>query len=103
MFGKPDMDDAVSEAASDPHVHLFDVRSVQEYEAGHIPGATRLTNESLEQLVGDRSDTIYLYCLSGGRASAAQAQLNRLGYGNVVNLGGIGRWKGELEKGGGES
>ena len=40
----------------------------------------------------DRDATIAVYCASGGRSSSAKQILERLGYGNVHNIGGLGHW-----------
>jgi thioredoxin-like negative regulator of GroEL len=41
----------------------------------------------------DKSKTVYIYCLSGGRSSSAAAELRMKGY-QVVNLeGGMNAWK----------
>jgi len=42
--------------------------------------------------------TIFVICLSGGRASDAVAYLKRVGYTNVYNIGGVGSWKYGLVK-----
>ncbi|MDC7219710.1 MAG: rhodanese-like domain-containing protein [Spirochaetales bacterium] len=85
---------------SDSAFTLIDVRTSGEYASGHIPGARNIPYES----VGDslkktaKDGEIVLYCQSGSRARAAKATLAGKGYSNVWNFGGIGQWRGKLEK-----
>ena len=49
----------------------------------------------------DRDARIAVYCASGGRSSSAKMILDRLGYSDVHNIGGLGHWAqagGELEQ-----
>ena len=41
---------------------------------------------------------IYSYCLSGARSGRAVSALRAMGYVNATNIGGINRYRGELEK-----
>jgi 3-mercaptopyruvate sulfurtransferase SseA len=42
----------------------------------------------------DKSKTVYVYCLSGGRSSSAAGQLQEMGFKSVVNLsGGMLAWQ----------
>ena len=72
---------------------LIDVRSKDEYDEGHINGAILIPHTQIEQkisnYVSDKNYPIKLYCRSGHRASIAKDALNRMGYQNVVNLGGF--------------
>lgn len=74
---------------------LIDVRTREEYAAGHIEGAVNITGDDLiEGNLGalmnlEQDSPIQLYCQSGGRAEAVKAQLQVIGYSNVTNLGGI--------------
>ncbi len=74
---------------------LFDVRTLEEYEVGHLPGAVLIPYETIREripvLAPDKSVQIYLYCHSGSRASIARVTLERMGYTQVVNLGGLSR------------
>ncbi len=72
---------------------LFDVRTLEEYEVGHLSGAVLIPYDTIRERIHvvapEKSMQIYLYCHSGGRASMAQHTLEKMGYNNVVNLGGI--------------
>ena len=80
---------------------LIDVRYDFEYEMGHIPGAINLPLNNiieLENLEPLKDRTILLYCASGNRSEKALAILRANGYINAINIGGIGSYKGQLEK-----
>lgn len=87
----------------DPSVCVLDVRSYNEYNMGHIPGAVCIPVESIgrEPIVrlADRDQMILVYCRSGRRAKKAAAKLARLGYTNVAEFGGIMKWKGPVKRG----
>ncbi|MBK7099913.1 MAG: rhodanese-like domain-containing protein [Sphingobacteriales bacterium] len=72
---------------------FIDVRSEQEFTSGHIEGAInvplheiRLKMEDIEQM----EKPLVIYCLSGGRSSAAVGFLRQAGIEEVYNGGGIG-------------
>jgi rhodanese-related sulfurtransferase len=75
---------------------LIDVRSPEEYTAGHIPGSVNIPIEVLEwelfNLQLSPYTPIMVYCKSGIRATSAACILISLGFINVYNLGGIQRW-----------
>lgn len=80
---------------------LLDVRTQEEYDNGHIPGAllipdTELTARSGE-LPEDKDCTILVYCRSGRRSAASAAVLAELGYRDVRDFGGILDWPYETE------
>ena len=74
---------------------ILDVRQPQEYQSGHIPGATLIPLGELEarQEELDRSKKIITYCRSGHRSMAAAIALCGLGFKGVQHLdGGILNW-----------
>jgi rhodanese-related sulfurtransferase/rubrerythrin len=74
---------------------LLDVRQPEEYEAGHIPGATFIPLGELEarQEELDRDKKMITYCRSGHRSMAAAIALCGLGFKDVHHLeGGINNW-----------
>ena len=83
---------------SDEQVFLVDTRSQAEYERGYIPGAQHIRHAAIaDNLPTDnKDDLIILYCEKGVRSGQAFRTLTSLGYTNVVNFGGINRWKGEI-------
>jgi rhodanese-related sulfurtransferase len=79
---------------------LIDVREPAEFAAGHLPGAVNLPRGLLEFQIesppvsADRSRTLVVYCLSGGRAALAADSLQQLGFTQVHSLaGGIAAWR----------
>ncbi len=72
---------------------LIDVRSIDEFSAGHLKDAIPLPLNCLGRDIGgvviDRAASIIVYCQSGGRSAAARRLLLDMGYQHVVNGGGI--------------
>ena len=89
-------------ANEDGHV-IVDVRSKDEYAAGHIPGAICIPNESITNTqpaeLPDLNQVILVYCRSGNRSRQASQKLYDMGYTNVYEFGGINDWTGETESG----
>lgn len=81
---------------------MLDIRSEEEYEEGHIPGAKNCQLQELSYLLSDvdADDKIVLVCRTGKRATQVKALLEDEGYHNVeVLAGGMTAYKGEIEKG----
>jgi molybdopterin/thiamine biosynthesis adenylyltransferase/rhodanese-related sulfurtransferase len=77
---------------------VVDVRELDEFQEGTIPGAVHIPRGSLEsrieQAAPDRSAPIVLACASGSRSAFAARTLGELGYTDVTSLaGGFSRWK----------
>ena len=75
---------------------LLDVRTDDEWKAGHAVGAVhfelaRLQRGELPSIPKDA--VVYVYCRSGGRAAQAKTILEQRGYANVTNLGGLANWQ----------
>lgn len=71
---------------------LIDVRTKEEFKEKHIKGAVNLDVNELnkgEFPKADKDKEIYLYCKSGNRARQAKIILEKAGYKNVKNLGGL--------------
>ncbi len=80
---------------------LIDVRSLMEYNQGHIDGAINIdVQEILNMTDGlvyentniSKDKKIIVYCRSGSRSSSAASKLIELGYKNVYDLGSIDNW-----------
>ena len=86
----------------DGHV-IVDVRRQDEYDAGHIPGAILIPNESIDAEppaeLPDKNQIILIYCRSGNRSKQAAEKLFNMGYTNIYEFGGITDWKGEIVTG----
>ena len=100
-FRQITMDEAVSMMKNESGYIILDVRTTEEYDAGHIPGAICIPNESIgtEPIpeLPDKDQLILVYCRSGNRSKQASAKLAALGYTNIVEFGGILDWQGETE------
>jgi phage shock protein E len=79
---------------------LLDVRTAEEFGAGHIPGALLFPYDELEAKFKDpdKGRPIVVYCRSGRRSAIAKTTLERMGYRNVSDFGGYGNWTGRLDK-----
>ena len=86
----------------DGHV-IVDVRRMDEYIEGHIPGAICIPNENIDQerpeKLPDLDQIILVYCRSGNRSKQASEKLTAMGYRNVYEFGGIITWTGETVTG----
>lgn len=82
---------------------LVDVREVEEFVEGHIQGAINLPlstilEEDVNDILPNKSQTIFIYCRSGNRSQTASAKLCELGYTNIIEMGGIIDWTGQIVK-----
>lgn len=79
---------------------LLDVRTKEEFDAGHIPGAVLAPYDALQTTFAepDKNRPIVVYCRSGRRSAIAAETLARMGYTDISDLGGIDRWKGDLQR-----
>jgi len=79
---------------------ILDVRTQEEYDSGHIPGAICIPNESIgteqPEELPDLRQVILIYCRSGNRSKQAAQKLFDMGYTNVYEFGGIIDWTGEV-------
>lgn len=80
---------------ANPDAILLDVRSQEEYDQGHIPGAVCFPNEDILPelpLPFEKDAEILVYCHSGRRSAEAAEKLKHMGYTNVADFGGIQDW-----------
>lgn len=79
---------------------LLDVRSAEEFAAGHVEGAVLMPHDEIatrlpeldQQLAGDRTRPLVIYCRSGRRSSEAKATLEQAGFTQVLDLGAMSNW-----------
>lgn len=84
-------------------VQLVDVRTPQEFNAGHIDDAINIDisdpetfTEKVENL--DKEKPIYIYCQMGGRSKKASQKLKELGFKNIFDYsGGYGEWSAQTK------
>ncbi len=69
---------------------LLDVRSKQEYEETHLPGAINISlydiKQEIEKKIPNKNETIIVYCETGSRSKQAKTILEQINYKNVYNL-----------------
>ena len=97
------MEEAVTMLEEETGYTILDVRTAQEYSEKHIPGAINIANESIGTKdipeLPDKDQLILVYCRSGNRSKQASEKLIKLGYTNIVEIGGINSWPGETVAG----
>jgi rhodanese-related sulfurtransferase len=69
---------------------LLDVRTPGEYARGKIAGSINLPVDKVDcdvlSLIPDKSEKVYVYCLSGSRSVHAVDTMVNLGYTNVFDI-----------------
>jgi rhodanese-related sulfurtransferase len=81
---------------------LVDVRTLVEFESGHIEGAENVPVDEVTTAVAswDKAAPVVLYCATGSRSLNASGYLKEQGFSHVYNLAsGIAAWDGEFVKG----
>lgn len=86
---------------ADDSLVILDVRTQQEYEQAHIPGAILLPLDQVEEraqtVLPHKDQLILVYCRSGNRSKQASELLAAQGYVNVKEFGGINDWPFDVE------
>jgi rhodanese-related sulfurtransferase len=77
---------------------VIDLRTAEEYAAGHLPESQNIPLDQLEARageIGNLKDTpLIVVCQTSARAASACKRLEKLGFGKVGQLaGGIGGWR----------
>ncbi len=67
---------------------FLDVRTPQEYAAGHVPGAKNIPLQVLANHLDEipRSGKVFVYCESGARSTKATRVLVDAGFDNIINM-----------------
>ncbi len=84
--------DTFKEGISRRRIQLVDVRTPEEYEAGHIKKATNIDfladnfEKEIQKVNKDRP--VFIYCRSGGRSGRAAELMKKLGFKKVYDLRG---------------
>ncbi len=101
LFG-PGINEHMEQARATAGSIVVDVRTPGEFAQGHVKGAINVPVDRIDAIsskVKNPDAPLYLYCASGARSSSAARYLERSGYTNVTNMGGIGGYRGEVAKG----
>lgn len=92
--------DKVKGLVNNKHVQIVDVREINEYVLGHIPGSTNIPLSQLVTQIDEidpEKETIFV-CRSGNRSGKVCEYLSSLGYKKLKNMvGGMNQWKGHIE------
>ena len=79
---------------------IIDVRTPQEFQAGHVKGAINIPHHvigsKIQDVTGEKDREVLLYCRSGRRSGIALEALTKLGYTNAKNVGGYEAFKKQL-------
>jgi rhodanese-related sulfurtransferase len=78
--------------AKDPALVVLDVRTPEEYAAGHVPGAVNVPHDQVEARIAElaplRDKDVVVYCRSGKRAGMALGVLEKAGFRKLGHLEG---------------
>ncbi len=83
----------IGELVEDGELQLVDVRTPGEYQQNGVSGAVNIPLQELDRRygeLGDREETLLLYCRSGNRSGQARRLLERQGFENIVDLRTVG-------------
>lgn len=95
LTGGPSLEEGL--ARMDKNGVLLDVRTHQEYESGHLPGAINIPVDQIPSAPIPQGRPLYIYCHSGARSGQACRWLQKAGY-QAENLGGLMGYRGKLER-----
>ncbi len=94
-------EEAAQIMASEKNYIIVDVRTQEEYDKKHIPGAVLVPIDEIKKgnlsALPDKNQTLLIYCWTGRRAEDSAVLLAELGYKNIYEFGGLVSWTGELE------
>ena len=101
FFKSADINEGVKQFRSDKNAVLLDVRSEEEYAAGHIPGSINIPLDRIGEAAGqipDKKTAVFVYCLRGARSRRAARALSKMGYEDARSIGGINNYTGKTER-----
>ena len=83
--------DEMNALINEYQVNIIDVRSKQEFNEGHLPGAINIPEYEIRKVKNEMpklNQQIVVYCQYGGRSREAYNMLRKMGYTNVYSLKG---------------
>lgn len=88
----------IEQMASGTAPLILDVRTPEEYSAGHISGAINIPHNNLTDRIDELSEykdeKIVVHCQSGRRAGLAEGVLREAGYNKILHLeGDMAAWR----------
>ena len=96
MFLFGNINKGMEEWKATPGALLVDVREIDEFQAGHIPGAVNEPLSGIANTALPKDKPLFLYCQSGVRSKKAAEILKKMGY-QAKSIGGIGSYRGRVE------
>lgn len=99
--GLPDRDSALAHRLVEQQgALLLDVRTKEEFDAGHIEGARHLPFDEVPARMdeirgwvdGKTDHPVVVYCRTGRRSGIAKTSMVEAGFSQVTNLGGMNAW-----------
>ena len=94
-YGNVDVGEARDLIAEKAGLVILDVRTVSEFESGHLEGAINIPVEVLSSHLSglNQNDELLVYCRTGNRSTTAVGILRENGYGGIFHMyGGIVAW-----------
>ncbi|SEM89223.1 Rhodanese-related sulfurtransferase [Mesobacillus persicus] len=91
--------DEAKELIASGEVKVLDVRTDEEFSAGHIPGAQLIPLQVIDGKLSelDKNTKYLVVCRSGNRSAQASTLLAENGFENIYNMtGGMNEWTGEI-------
>lgn len=82
----------LKDALQDAQSKFIDVRTPQEFQSGHFPGAENIPLDALMDYTVELKELhkpVVVYCRSGARSASAAMLLKDAGLENVFNGGGL--------------
>ena len=101
VFKQANINDGLQEYRNTRGAVLLDVRTPDEYRQGHVPGSKSVPLQQLDKvnsIVKNKNIPLFVYCYSGSRSRQAVSVLQRMGYKDVRNIGGIVSYRGKVER-----
>jgi len=97
FFKRTDINEAVEECRRTPGAVLLDVRELDEFRSGHIPGAVNVPLSTISQASLPAGKPLFVYCLRGTRSKRAVGILKQMGH-DARSIGGIAQYRGQVEQ-----
>lgn len=101
IFKQANINEGLQEYRNTRGAVLLDVRTPDEYRQGHVPGSKSVPVQQLDKvnsIVKYKNIPLFVYCYSGSRSRQAVSVLQRMGYKDVRNIGGIVSYRGKVER-----
>jgi phage shock protein E len=95
------IDGATAKALVAAGAKVLDVRTPDEFSAGHVPGAINIPFDQLPRRaaeIGATTTPVVLYCRSGRRSGIAAEALQKAGFSKVYDFKTVTAWPGELAR-----